>query len=50
MGHWFAGPQPLEHAEHLVGAAAALPQRHARHLVFMRVPADAEAQFEAAAR
>ena len=45
-----AGPQPSEDLQHLVGSAAALPQRHAGHLVFMRVPPDAETEFEPTAR
>jgi hypothetical protein len=50
MGYRLAGPQPLENAEDLVGATAALAERHAGDLVFMRVPADPDAEFEAAAR
>src|SRR5205823_11693643 len=41
---------PLEDLQDLVGAAAALPQRHPGDLVFMRVPADPEAELEASAR
>src|SRR5205814_3509154 len=40
----------LQTLEDLVGAPASLPERHAGYLVFMRVPADTDAQFEAAAR
>ena len=50
VGHRLAGPQTLEDAEDLVGAPAALAQRHPGDLVFVRVPADPDAQFEAPAR
>src|SRR5205085_10141475 len=50
MCHRLPGPWPLEDLQDLVGAAAALPQRHPGDLVFMRVPADPAAEREASAR
>jgi hypothetical protein len=50
MRYRLAGPQLRQNVEDLVRAPAPLFERHAGELVFMRVPADADAQFEAAAR
>ena len=49
MGHRLAGPQPGENLEDLVGAAAALLQRHPGDVEFVRVPADPDAELEPAA-
>ncbi len=50
MGDRLAGPQALEDAEDLVGASAALPQRHAGDLILVRVPTDPDAKLETTAR